>query len=84
MELQPDRVQLDHHPEFPGAFRGRPGFVTRHGSLYVCFLVVWVLSRARWALQAWRETPFALENAPGKLQQAGPAFPTPPLTNATP
>ncbi|KAL1712232.1 hypothetical protein EV715DRAFT_297252 [Schizophyllum commune] len=34
MELQPDRVQLDHHPEFPGAFRGRPGFVTRHKSLH--------------------------------------------------
>ena len=43
MELQPDRVQLNHHLEFPGAFRGRPGFVTRHKSLHVCFSAVLLL-----------------------------------------
>ncbi|KAI5889992.1 uncharacterized protein SCHCODRAFT_02334145 [Schizophyllum commune H4-8] len=69
---------------FLALFRGHPGFVTRHRSLYLCFLVALLLSCERWAEQASKETPFALENAAGKAQRAAPASPTPLLTNATP
>ena len=84
MELQPDRVQLNHHLEFRGFFLGLLGYVTRDQSLSVCSLIALLLSCERWALQASRKTPFALKNAPAKVQRAGPAFPTRPLTNATP
>ena len=69
---------------FLALFRGRPGFVTRHKSLNVCFLTALLLSGQRCALQASKETPFALKNAPAKVQRAARVFPTRPLTNATP
>ena len=84
MEQRPDRVQSDHHLEFRGFFLGLLGFVTRDQSLEVCFLIALLLSGERCALQASKETPFALKNAPAKVQRAAPAFPTRPLTNATP
>ena len=84
MEQQPDRVQLNHHLEFRGFFRGLLGFVTRDQSLSVCSSVALLLSGERCALQASRKTPFALKNAPAKVQQAARAFPTRPLRNATP
>ena len=84
MEQQPDRVQPDHHLEFPGFFLGLLGFVTRDKSRSVCSLTALLLSGERCALQASRKTPFALKNAPAKVQRAARAFPTQPLTNATP
>ena len=84
MEQQPDHVQLGHHLEFRGFFLGLLGFVTRDQSLEVCFLIALLLSGERCALQASKETPFALKNAPAKVQRAARAFPTRPPTNATP
>ena len=84
MEQQPDRVQLNHRLEFRGFSLGLLGFVTRDQSLSVCYIIALLLSGERCALQASRKTPFALKNAPGKVQRSARASPTRPLMNATP
>ena len=84
MEQRPDRVQPDHHLEFRGFFLRLLGSVTRDQSLEVCFLIALLLPGERCALQASRKTPFALKNAPAKVQRAARAFPTKAPTNATP
>ncbi|KAL1749567.1 hypothetical protein FB107DRAFT_252742, partial [Schizophyllum commune] len=60
MEQQPDRVQPDHHLEFPGFFLGLLGFVTRDQSLEerhpVTLEVIWYVYSTRYGRPSQRKT----------------------------